>query len=180
MTNHLLQFAATEAASGDVMGQLGIDWQMLILQLIAFLILLFVLGKFVYPILIGAVDERKKQVDESRKFAEKAQAQAKSTEDEVARLMKEARAEASSIVATAKDEANNVVSEAEKKAKERTDAIVSQAQTQIDKDINAAKQALKSETLELVALATEKVVGKEVSGKLGDAVIERAVSEAKS
>lgn len=180
MTNHLTQLAATEAASGDVMGQLGIDWEMLVLQLIAFLILLFLLKKFVYPVLIGVVDERKKQVDESRKFAEEVKAQAQTTEDEVAKLMKQARIEASEIVATAKDEAQHALSQAETKAKERADAIVTQAQAQISKDIAKARQELQAETLELVALATEKVVGADVRGKLGDKVIERAVSEAKS
>lgn len=180
MMNSLIQFAATEAASGDIFGQLGIDWKTLILQLIAFLILLAVLSKFVFPALIKTVDERQKNIEEGRKMAEEAKEHAKSAEDDVAKLMKQARVEASAIVATAKDEANAVLSDTETKAKARADVIVKQAQEQIDKDINAARAALQSETLQLVALATEKIVGKEVSGKLGDKVIERAVSEAKS
>ncbi len=183
MMNSLIQFAATESSAhsdAGIFSQLGIDWKMLLFQLIAFLILLAVLKKFVYPSLIGIVDERQKQIDEGRKLAEEAKEQAKSTEDEVAKLMKEARSEAGAIVATAKDEASAAIAEAESKAKARSEAIVRQAQEQIDKDVAAAREALKSETLALVARATEKVVGKEVSGTLGDKVIERAVSEAKS
>lgn len=180
MMNHLIQFAATEAASGDIFSQLGIDWKTLLLQLVAFLVLLFVLKKFVFPSLINVVDERHAQIEESRTMAEQAKAHAETAEEEVAKLMKQARVEATDIVATAKDEASAAIAEAEMKAKARADVIVKQAQEQIDKDMIAAREALRTETLELVALATEKIVGKEVSGKLGDKVIERAVSEAKS
>lgn len=183
MMNSLIQFAATETAAhtdAGILTQLGIDAKMLVLQLIAFLVLLFLLNRFVYPALIGSVDARKEQIDESRKLAEEAKQHAQSVEEQVDKLMKEARAEASAIVTTAKDEANAAISDAEKKARARGETIVQQAQEQIDKDIAKARQALRSETLELVALATEKVVGSEVSGKLGDKVIERAVSEAKA
>jgi Kef-type K+ transport system membrane component KefB len=54
----LITFAETNAASGNVFKSLGIDWQMLILQIIAFLLLVFILGKWVYPWLIKSVVER--------------------------------------------------------------------------------------------------------------------------
>lgn len=183
MMNSFIQFAVTESASHSEAGiftQLGIDWKMLILQLVAFLILLAVLRKFVYPPLMKVVDDRQKQIEDSRKLAEEVKAQAESTEDEVAKMMKEARREASAIVATARDEAGAAVADAETKAQERAESIVRQAREQIDKDIKKAREALQKDTLELVALATEKVVGAEVRGKIGDKVIERAVSEAKS
>ena len=51
-------FAESSSASGNVFIALGIDWRLLILQIIAFLILVWLLAKFVYPWLLKQVDER--------------------------------------------------------------------------------------------------------------------------
>ena len=176
----LAQFGATETApSGDLFTALGIDWKMLVFQLIAFVVLVWLLGKFVYPSLMKAVDKRQADIEASSKAAEKAREQADKTKDEVEKLLKQARRDASDILATAKEEANSVVEAADAKAKARAEHIVTEAQEQLQKDIVAARKTLHNETLELVALATEKVVGKTVSAKVDKDIVAAAVKEAK-
>ena len=176
----LAQFAAAETApSGDLFTALGIDWKMLVFQLIAFVVLVWLLGKFVYPSLMKAVDKRQADIEASSKAAETAREQADKTKDEVEKLLKQARRDASDILATAKEEANSVVEAADAKAKARAEHIVTEAQEQLQKDIVAARKALHNETLELVALATEKVVGKTVSAKVDKDIVAAAVKEAK-
>lgn len=176
----LAQFGAAEAApSGDLFTALGIDWKMLVFQLIAFVVLVWLLGKFVYPSLMKAVDKRQADIEASSKAAETAREQADKTKDEVEKLLKQARRDASDILATAKEEASSVVEAADAKAKARAEHIVTEAQEQLQKDVVAARKALHNETLELVALATEKVVGKAVSAKVDEAIVAAAVKEAK-
>lgn len=178
--NLLTQLAmAEEPASGDVFAALGIDWMMLIFQTIAFVILVWLLGKFVYPILMKTVDARQAEIEASSKAAAEAEKQAIAAKESVEKLMKQARREASDIVLTAKEEAAAAIEAAEVKSKVRAQRIVADAHAQIDKDIVAAKKALHNETLELVALATEKVVGKTVTAKVDEAVISAAVKGAK-
>lgn len=171
-------FAATEP-SGDLMSTLGIDWMTLIFQIIAFLVLLFLLGKFVYPWLMKSVDERQADIEAAGEAAAAAEKKAAEAQAEVRQLLKEARAQASDIVATAKEEATAAVESAEQKAKSKSEAIVSAAHEQIEKDIRAAQKTLHNETIELVALATEKVVGKTVSAKVDETLIASAVKETK-
>jgi|SRR5690606_34013557 len=168
------------AASGGnaIMEALGIDWLMLGLQVVAFLVLLWFLGKFVYPPIVRMLDKRDEAIEASMKAAREAQQQADNTEAEVARLLKQAQREASDIIAVAKAEASDMVEAADKKAKARAEHIVLEAKSQIDKDVRAAKQALRDETIDLVALATEKVVGKTVDGRLDETIIESALKEA--
>ena len=60
----LSQFASEAAAADkDLFSALGIDWRLLILQIIAFLILVVLLGKFVYPWLMKSVDERQAGIE---------------------------------------------------------------------------------------------------------------------
>ena len=177
--NILTQFAETSAASGGIFSALGIDWQMLIFQIIAFVILVALLGKFVYPTLIKTVDARRETIEASTKAAQEAEKKAEQASKDIEKLLKQARIEASDIVSTAKEEATAAIEAAESKSKTRAEHIVAEAHAQLDKDVIAAKKMLHNETLELVALATEKVVGKTVTSKVDENVISAAVREAR-
>jgi F-type H+-transporting ATPase subunit b len=175
MTYPLQQFA--ESSSGDVFSALGIDGQMLLIQGAAFLVLIFVLAKWVFPVLMKAVDDRQEAIEAAGKAAEAAEAKAEQAQEDVANALKEARTEAKDIVATAKDEATAMIADSEAKAKSRADKIVKDAHDQLEKDVIAARKTLHNDTLELVALATEKVVGKTVNKDIDKKIIASAVKE---
>lgn len=176
--NTLTQFATTES-SNNVFVALGIDWKMLILQIIAFVILVALLGKYVYPWLMKSVDERQDAIEAGVRAAEEAKEKAEKAEKEVEKLMAQARKDAKDIVSTAKDEATAAVATAESKATDRAKKIVENAHDQIEKDVIAAKKALHNETLELVASATETILGEKVDSKADQALVTKAVKEAK-
>lgn len=169
---HLL--AAAPEAQGGIIEALGIDWRLLILQIVAFLVLVAVLGKFVYPWLMKSVDERQENIEAAAKAATKAQAAAANSQEETAKLLSEARKEANDIIATAKLEATEMRSQLESKAKSTAEKIVADAQSQLQKDIDSAKRDLHNETLTLISLATEKVV----RGTLTKAADEKVITEA--
>ena len=178
MTNPLYNFATTEhSASGDIFTSLGINGQMLLFQAVAFLILVFVLSKWVFPVLMKAVDDRQEAIEASAKAAEAAEKKAADAEEQLHELMKEARAEAKDIVATAKEEAYAMIASSEEKAKSRAEKIVQDAHEQLEKDIIAARKALHNDTIDLVALATEKIVGKSISESIDKKIIAEAVKE---
>lgn len=176
--NFLTTFAETAAAQEDIFTALGIDWRLLILQIVAFLILVWLLGKFVYPLLMKSVDERQKNIEEAAQAAKKAQESAAESEAETAELLAEARKEAAEIVATAKLEATDMVAASEAKAKSSAEKIVADAHAQIKKDIDKARRELHDETLELVALATEKIIRTKLDKKADAALITEALKEA--
>jgi len=179
----VIQFANTSSgatASSDLLGSLGIDWKMLLLQTIAFLLLLFVLSKYVYPILMKMIDDREKKIEESVKAAHDAEKSAAEASEKTAKLMKQARKDADELVASAKLEATAMVESAEKKSRVRAEQIAADAEAEIAKSVAAARQALRQETIGLVAEATEKVVGKTVNAGVDKKVIAEAVKEAES
>ena len=141
---------------------LGLDGKLLIEQAIAFLILVAILGKFVYPALVKAIDSRREQIEAGMQEAKQAQEALVNAEAKVAELLAEARHEADDIIARSHQEATVMVAEAEEKAKTRAEQIVADARTQLDADVRKAREALKGETIKLVALATEHVVGEKL------------------
>lgn len=176
--NFLQTFGETASANEDIFVALGIDWRLLVLQIVAFIILVWLLGRFVYPLLMKSVDQRQADIEAAAKAAKEAQHNAEETQEETARLLDEAKKQASDIVATAKLEATEMVATSEEKARATAEKIVADAQSQLQKDVEAAKRDLHNETLELVALTTEKVVRRKHGKKDDDALIAELLKEA--
>lgn len=182
MLGAITTFANTEASGsgGDILKTLGIDWKLLILQTIAFLLLLFLLTKFVFPVLGAMLEKREKDIEESVRAAHEAEKNAVEAKEQTAKLMKQARKDADEVVASAKAEAADMVSKAEKKSRERADQIMADAESEITKSVASAQKTLREETLGLVAEATEKVVGRVVDRQVDKKVVAEAVKEAES
>ena len=178
--NLLSQFATTDttAAQGDIFAALGIDWRLLILQIIAFLILVFLLGKLVYPWLMKSVDERQASIEAATKATAAAQKSAEANKEAIAELLTEARKEANEIIGTAKLESAEMVSNSEKKAKKVAERIAKDAHEQLDKDVVNARKVLYNDTLDLVGLATEKIIAKKLDKQADSELIEAVVKAA--
>jgi F-type H+-transporting ATPase subunit b len=169
--------SATAGSEKSFFEVLGIDWQLLVIQTIAFLVLLWFLAKFVYPPLTRMLEKRDEAIEAGVKAANAAEKKAGEAKAEMAELLKEARKEASEIVSSAKEEATALAADTEAKSKERAERLIADAHDQMEKDVVAAKKALHNETLELVALATEKVIGKVVDVKTDGKVIASAIKD---
>lgn len=184
MIHSLFTQFASEAAHAEEatspIKALGIDGKLLVFQVIAFALLTWLLSKYVFPVLMKAVDERQKRIDESNAAATEAAKQAAEAEAKIAGMLKTARSEASDIVATAKEEAAGLIAKSEEKSKVQAERIVAAAHESIEKDVLAAKKALHNETVELVAQATEKVVGKTVTDQLDKKIIADSLKEVKA
>ncbi len=177
MFSSAIFLASTEATESDLLGSLGIDVQLLVLQSVAFLLLLFVLARFVFPTLNAMLERREKTIESSLKAAAEADAKAAASEKRVAELLHQARQEADVILATAKVEASELVEAAETKSRKRAEQIVADAEIQLEKDITKARQRLQKDTLELVAHATERVLGSSVNAAVDKKIIEQALRE---
>lgn len=173
----ITRLASETAASGGILDTLGVDVKLLAFQIIAFLLLVFALSKWVFPVFISIIDKRQAAIEESSKAALEASKHAEKAEAQVSAMLKEARMEAQSIVSTAKSEATDMLARSESKAKAHAEAIVESAKADINKEIVAAKKALHNETLELVALATEKVARQKVTEASDKTLIKNALEQ---
>lgn len=169
--------AAAHEESQSLFSALGIDWKLLVEQAIAFLILVLILAKFVYPALMKAVDDRREQVEAASREAKEAEEALAKAEEKVADLLADARKEADDMLTRTHQEANSLIADAEDKAKKRAEQIVADARTQLDVDVRKAREALKKDTVELVALATEKIVGEKLDATKDSHLIKTALQE---
>ncbi|MBX6334268.1 F0F1 ATP synthase subunit B [Candidatus Saccharibacteria bacterium] len=164
--------------SQNLLSALGIDVGLLIQQAIAFLILVAVLAKFVYPALIKAVDARREQIEASAREAKEAEEALANAEAKVAEMLADARKEADDILARTQREAADLIADAESKAQARAEQIVADARAQLDVDVAKARETLKKDTIELVALATERVIGEKLDAQKDEALVKKALERA--
>ena len=86
MTYLFTQFASEAAEATDPVKALGIDMKLLVFQIIAFAILVWLLSKYVFPVLMKAVDDRQARIDESNAAAADAAKQAAETEEKTCQV----------------------------------------------------------------------------------------------
>lgn len=172
--------AAREAQSSGLLGALGIDGKLLLQQALAFLVLMLILAKFVYPVLVRAIDDRRSAIEAGMEEAKKAQQLLEETEAKVAGMLKDARGDADEMLRRAQGEAATIVSNAEDKAKVRGEQIVKDAHTRIEAEVTKARQALKRDTIQLVATATERIIHEKVDSRKDNELIERALDKGRA
>lgn len=173
-----IHFAAKEAAAAESAGllqALGIDGKLLLQQAVAFLVLMLLLRKFVYPYLVKAIDDRRAAIETGLEEAKKSQQLLAETETKVAGMLKEARGDADDMLKRAQSEAATIIGDAEDKAKQRAEQIVKDAHAQLEAEVTRARQTLKRDTIQLVATATERIIHEKVDSRKDTELIERAL-----
>jgi F-type H+-transporting ATPase subunit b len=146
----------------------------MIWTLVVFVISLFILRKWVFPLIGEALDKRAKAIEGDIDAAAELRKDADKVLDEYRERLKEARAQSEEIVQRARQTAESH----EREGRDRGQEIIAEAAKKAERDIDAAtKRALddiRREVADLTIMATEKVVRK----TLDDADQRRLVEEA--
>jgi F-type H+-transporting ATPase subunit b len=159
----------------NLLGALGIDWQALLANAIAFLIILAILRKYVFPVLTRILDTKADELQAAAKMERQAAEQLDKARDEAHTIIAEARKAADDLLATANSEAGDMVMEARDRAVAEAERIVAEARGQLAKDVTVARGQLRAETAMLVAQATEVVLGEKLTAARDEALISRSL-----
>jgi F-type H+-transporting ATPase subunit b len=159
---------------------LGINLPGLIAQLVNFLLLLFLLSKFLYPRIVAMLDERAARVRESMERAEQVKLEAERMEVQFQERLAEARREGQQIVSNASQIAQRIQAEAQEKAGREADAFLARAREQIQRETEAARLQLRQEVVSLATLAASRVVERSLDERQHVDLIERVLSEAEA
>jgi F-type H+-transporting ATPase subunit b len=130
---------------------------------LVFLLLMFVLTKFVWKPVLKAVNEREQKISDALELAEKTKIEMKALQAQNENLLKEARAERDAIVKDAKETATKMVEDAKNAAKAESNKIVAAAREAINADKAAAISELKTQVAAFSIEIAEKIVRGELS-----------------
>ena len=152
----------------------------LIADLIAFLILLAILARWVYPAIVRQAEARQRQIAADLEAAEKARAEAEERLKQAEQRLAATRQQAEQMLASANRSAEQTRQELKDKGQEEARRIVEQARREIETARQQALDSVRSAVADLVVLATEKVVGEALDGDRHRRLIEEAVEEISS
>lgn len=136
---------------------------MLIWTLIAFAIVFFILAKFAWKPIVGALQERQNNIDDAILSAEKVRQEMSELKSENEELLAKAREERSQMMRDAKETRDKIIADAKEQAKNEMNKIVADAQAVIHQQKMAAITDLKNQIGNLVLEVSEKVIRKELS-----------------
>ncbi len=130
-----------------------------------FLIFLFLMRKFAWKPILGAVNKREASINDALAAAEKAKLEMENLQADNQKLLQEARAEREEMMKEARNVREKMIADAKEEAENLTDKMISKAQEAIENEKRAAVEEVKKQVAELSLDIAEKVVKKELSNK---------------
>jgi len=130
---------------------------------LVFLLLMFVLTKFIWKPLMGAVNNREENIQEALDMAKKTKAEMQELQTKNENLLKEARVERDQMIKEAKETSNQMIEDAKGKSKTEADKIIENARVSIESEKNAAITELKTQVATVALEIAEKVIREELS-----------------
>jgi F-type H+-transporting ATPase subunit b len=148
-----------------------------IAEIVAFLVMLFILQRWAYPAIIRAADARQKAIQDQLEGAEKARQAAEERLGEAERRLAEARAQAQEVIDAASRSADQVRVELRRQGEEEGRRQIERAQRELEGEKQRAIEALRTEVADLVTTATERVLGEVLDRSRHEKLIDSAIEE---
>lgn len=125
---------------------------------IAFLIVVFILAKFAFPIILKAVDERKDYIENSLHAAEKANEELAKISETRKAILEETRAQQAEILKEGARIKEEIITKAKDDAQLESEKIIQSAQNQISEEKQKAVRMIKNEAALLSVELAEKIL----------------------
>jgi len=146
-------------------------------EIIAFILMILVLGKWVYPRIIAAATDRETKIEAGLRAAQEAEERLSKVQVQVEQALEEARAQAREIINRSHGEATGEAAEVIAKARTEAEALIERARNEIGGERDRAIQDLRSEVSSLVVAATQRLLGETIDAKAHQRLIDEALTK---
>ena len=159
-------------------GGLTVEPYWVLVAIVQFLLLFYLLQRFLWGPVTKALDARAQRIREGLDNAEAAKRERTQMQAEVERLLGDARREAAAIAERTTQAAEAAAAEIRAQAKVEGDRLRERAKTDAEQLHQQALAQLRAEVASMAVLAASRILGKEVDAKTHQALIERSLDEA--
>jgi len=156
---------------------LGINGWNLLVQLIAFIIFLWLLWRFALGPITRVIDERQARIRESVEAAERMKAELAATAARNEEVLVEARQQAQQIVAQAREAGESTLTRAREQANAQAEEYLARAESTLRQETQQARQQLRQEVADLAVMAASRIVRRELDPAAQTRLIEEALAE---
>jgi F-type H+-transporting ATPase subunit b len=137
----------------------------LVMQAVAFAAFIWFTAKFIWPPLMGAIENRQKQIAEGLAAGEAGKQSLVAMEKRVAEMLAEAKTRSSDIISQGEKLKSETVEAARTEAKAEAARILAAAQDEIAQEVTRAREALRNQVSELAVAGASRILKREVDAK---------------
>ncbi|MBL10867.1 MAG: F0F1 ATP synthase subunit B [Acidiferrobacteraceae bacterium] len=134
----------------------------LIGQSIAFAVFVWFCMKFVWPPIIGALNERKARIADGLAAADEGRKEKAQAEENATKVIEEAKGQAQEIIRRAERRETEMIEEAKTTARAEGERILVAARGEIDKETNHAREELRQQVAGLAVAGASQILEREV------------------
>jgi len=153
------------------------DFGTLFWTALTFLIFVFLLGKFAWKPLVGALDARETSIRQSIEGAKNDREEAERVLAEHKALVANAHRDRAAAVAAGQEEAERLKAEILEEARKQREQVLAQTEAQIQVGLRQAKSELRAEAVELAILAAGKLLDKNLDDAAQRQLVERHLAD---
>ena len=149
----------------------------LIVQMLVFIALIWFTMKFVWPMILGPMEERSRKIAQGLAAAAKSEKDLQEAELRSKEILREARDRAAQIVDQASKRSNEMVEEAKGTASTEARRVVAQAQDEAARESTRAREALSHEVGRLAVEGASRLLGREIDAKTHAQLLDQLAAE---
>ncbi len=149
----------------------------LIVQMAVFALLIFGTMKWIWPHILGAMEERARKIAQGLAAAEEGEKELSQARDKADGIIREARERAGQIIDHAQHRANDLVEQARGTASTEGARLIAAAYQQIELDTTHARESLRREVAGIAGEAAAKLLGREIDAQKHADLLDRLAAE---
>ena len=135
----------------------------LLIQMTVFAVVVLFSMKFIWPMIMEAIEERNKNISDGLAAAEQGQKKLSQAEVEVNALIKEAKQQATAILDQANTRASSIVESAKSEGTDERDKIVLAAHDEAKQELSKLREGLRKDLAGLALSGAEKILSREIN-----------------
>ena len=159
------------------MEQLGIQPVQLLAQILNFLILAFVLSKFLYKPILTTLENRRKKIQEGLEYTQKLKLELEKNEKKRQEIILKAKEEAKKIIEEGKKAGRGIEKEIVEKAHRQASEIIEKAKKDLEMERLVMQKQLKAQTVDVAKTWVEAVLRKVLNKKTQKSIVQKTIKE---
>ena len=146
-------------------------------QSITFAIFVWFCMKFIWPPIMTALHERKKQIADGLAAGEKGKHELELAHKRAIESLKKSKEKAAEIIAHAEMRASEIADEAKVTAREEAGRILAGAKSDIEQEVNQAREQLRSSVSSLVVTGAARILEQEIDARVHSKLLDKLVEQ---
>lgn len=163
----------------SVFDTFGLDWQVLLFNLISFLIVLYFLKRFVFDPVKKIIDERQALINEGMENMENSKTVIANANLEADSIIQKANKQANKILENVHTQESEVRKQQQMQTQEFIDSMMEKGKMDVENMKVEARQKLAKEAKEIVLDATQKILKREVDPNIVTEELDKKLSPIK-